>query len=387
MTARRKERENEFAPPSLYFELNANKLGNTHEILSNADRLRRLKESISTPEVKEDQGRQKGNKEQLSMSSTLSFVDKTLSNSYDTLGSIPLPEGSSSANSKDCNEKDQTLFIGSSQSFYTTQSSVIPHWQQSQKDIAVSQFSSGEYASTSRSWEPWGLKQGTVPPHQNEQQLIESQNLNPLQPGVHYFQHSIGQNSQGAQGHNPTLSGLPPQIHLTSQHDSHPNFNSTFTSSDSLKETNVVPNSYMSIPKQDLSAASVEPPAPKKPKVPKLSVVDMRFMNNFDTSSINPEPGRVPDVVGVLYKPGTFSKYRPHGVDGVSDSRSDVRQGEKGTEEQEGAQISGGPHIYTKEQLERQQKELDEQRENTNEAVSDDDRKLQDFLSSIRSST
>ncbi|RUS90746.1 hypothetical protein EGW08_001457 [Elysia chlorotica] len=386
VTARRKERENEFAPPSLYFEQNTKTKSYKPGGLSNSDRLKRLKDSISTSSEKEGKNPPKDNNEQPALPSRLSSEDNTRVNNSDSFGSIPLPEEFPFSHCDEHTVQDQTpvsaghLLCGPQASFNTTE------YQQSQNDVAAWQSYSGQYASIGRSLDLWNQKQDNVLPQQFYQKEQQPQNWYPMQPVGQYFQPSSQHNYQGAQVFNPTQSA---QFHPQNQSYSQYKYDSSFssTSNESLK----VPNSIKQSSKQDppASSAADEPSAPKKPKVPKPLVVDMRFMNNFDTASINPEPGRVPDVGGVPYKPGTFSKYRPHGVDGTSDNtdRPSVGQNKTGVEGQDGAQISGGPLIYTKEQLERQQQELEEQGENSSQVLSDDDRKLQEFLSSVRSST
>ncbi|GFS12499.1 coiled-coil domain-containing protein 174 [Elysia marginata] len=395
VTWRRKERENEFAPPSLYFEENVktHKPSGSNSVLSDTDRLKRLQESVSAPS---------SNQQKSAISSTSLFVDRTAKiSSFD---SIPLPKGPASTHTKDHIGRSEMHLTSANHHHSVPQPSANIAGQQQQQhyqgDSVGPQFFSGGHGNTSNSsWQGWTNTQGMAQAHQ----YCQSTQGPPLphnwyhmyQNNQIYTEYPSGQNSQGSQGWGPhqstTTAGNTNSS--ASQYYSDPNSSSQYTSDNSLKRTTTMTSSDLSRSDPATSSTQNQPctnfPALKKSKVPKLSVVDMRYMNNFDTSSINPEPGRVPDVAGVPYKPGTFSKYRPQGVDGSSNNKSDVGQGEKEAVAQEGAQISGGPLIYTKQQLERQQKELDEQEDKNPEdnADSEDDRKLQEFLSSIRASS
>ena len=359
--------------------------------MSNTDRLNRLKESISLPAVTENHTSNKDKNQQLPPPSAMPFVEKnSMSTPSDPIHSIPVPEGPRSTHCEDHSSQGQPFLPSASHAVSASQPPInTPQHQQYTAHSSVPQCYSGEQASSS--WPNWNPAQSIAQYQQNHQYMQDtagSQDCYPVQHNVQQYQPCPS--GPPSQGWNYTQSAQPLLNHPATQYDDYSITNSsTFTSSDPLNTT-ATPTSGQTCnvpvgnPAQNHTAPD-KPPAPKKSKVSKPSVVDMRFMNNFDTSSINPEPGRVPDVGGVPYKPGTFSKYRPHGTDEHSGSKIAVEESGGGSVAQESAQISGGPLIYTKEQLERQQKELDDQEDNT--AESDDDRKLQDFLSSIRASS
>lgn len=373
VSARRNERENEFAPPPLYFEENKStkKPKDSNNVLSDNERLTRLQESIAA---------QHSNQQSTTNKASIT-VDKPSFKTSNSFNSIPLPAGAVNTESVSHNIECGMPLHSNNSHYIMPQPSTSGLQQQHHTTHAVPQLCLSEQTNRSRqNWDP----PAQVMPSQYHYNSGQSHMWQAMPPNNQYSQYyTCGQSSEGPQVWNPNQQ-IPDDNNTQNSYGPHPISVATSSSSSNT----VTAGTTSGKPKNKWSNSSkqkqqtCEPPSPKKPKVPKLSVVDLRFMNNTDTSSINPEPGKVPDVVGVPYQPGTFSKYRPQGGDGSSNSAIDGAQcGREGV--QDSVEISGGPLIYTKEQLARQQQELDEDTDQPDKGDSDDDRKLQEFLSSI----
>ncbi|GFO03566.1 coiled-coil domain-containing protein 174 [Plakobranchus ocellatus] len=410
LSARREERESEFAPPSIYFDQKTNmpKLSTPRNVLSHKDRLKRLQGSISStsPQIEgaetnevTDQG--KSNEGGCPSASRYDNKPPGAKGSV-PVDSIPLPRGPveedvpvehRNQSSRDMyGDQHQTSSDSRHMERVSQHAADVLQYQQHQAGPQLLQY---QYQGRlpSQHWGHHAQENTLAQQHYcSGQESAMPQHWNPAIGSENSLQQSHGgETSHPSQTWNPAqpTHNLPyhPVSAANYYQDSTPvQANNTYVpSSQPTSPASLCPptSSTQNPPEHD------KPPAAKKAKVPKLSIVDYRYVNNFDTSSINPEPGRVPDVGGIPYKPGTFSKYNPQGLSGTPSSRTE--EGEEKGETKETAQISGGPLIYTKEQLQRQQQELDEQMgvDSSRAAADDDDgdRKLQEFLSSIRAST
>ncbi|BFZ09689.1 hypothetical protein BsWGS_12728 [Bradybaena similaris] len=101
--------------------------------------------------------------------------------------------------------------------------------------------------------------------------------------------------------------------------------------------------SYTNMSASMQSDVSVEP---RKPKIPKMAVVDTRYMKNEDMPPVQPMAVHATSVTAIPYIPGSFTAAKQ-----ATDKLYEESVAESGLK----SQISGNPLLYTADQLARQQ--------------------------------
>ncbi|CAL1548673.1 unnamed protein product [Lymnaea stagnalis] len=326
---RRDERETEFAPPSIYFEKPNEKI----QPLKISDKLRakRLQQSLKVVNVKPE----------------VQNIEQTLDYSQ-----INLPDRAPSP-------------VKDISSCMTSETYLSPETNYSNMIYPTASSSSvqTQSASTNMNSEIHHTWPGTTLPYVNNMSYNYPPPVNSV-GGVVDFQDSMYNFHQYPAWYAHS-TGRP--------------LNSDFNNADTPQHTqpqvqpthtvyNPVSDTRAGNSGSDLNLEKME--APKKPKIPRMAIIDTRYVKNDDTTSADEMTPSSLVVTAVPYTPGSFTAAKIM----LADQHNEAVMGSSSKQ-----QISGGPLIYTAEQQEHQRKQ--------NEAMGtdpDQDKKINEFLSSIR---
>uniref|UniRef100_A0A0B6XY01 CCDC174 alpha/beta GRSR domain-containing protein n=1 Tax=Arion vulgaris TaxID=1028688 RepID=A0A0B6XY01_9EUPU len=360
----REEREQEFAPPSAYFEESKRK---PHQALDKCrvQKPRTLLKTTNTTNC---------SSQQLSVSSEPVPEVKT-ENCSDTYNSETLPSGAATmlhetvslSTTQEQYQNNMNTYTGNS--WNGLHSSGYKHFEQnfydqsshgSQYDQNQQQLGGNPGSQHHNEYQHYFI------PQQQQQYYHQQQLSSQCMP--HLFQHqqynyTYGSGNQQMNGETLTNTGLSNNLGASV-------LGSTGTASVTETTCHVMSNSNS---KTDSSTCE-----PKRPKIPKMFIMDTRYVKNEDVPSMEDITPNA--VTAIPYTPGSFTAAK----------QSNVQQYEEAVAESSiRNQISGAPLLYTAEQLKNQEQLAHD--DSADEVYSQlatgplADKKIHDFLSSLQS--
>lgn len=322
----RDEREPEFAPPSMYFEVPKNRQQHASDI----QRIKRLHASLKTANEDLTSPTNSGNDNLLLSSRCDAAEDKPQGNSrteefiqeYNSSGGEKyqtgeqLPETNPSVAAEQHNQTNGNTdgannWIGS----YYGHEHVQYYGNQS--------VQAGQYA------------------YAQPEIYVESPNVQQYQGYHHYLPLQQQQDTSQWQSAQYVSNTVPHQQYNVDGACNQQQTQFTNAGFSSGAVATGVSNTSMSASMQ--SGVSVEP---RKPKIPKMAVVDTRYMKNEDMPSVQPVAVHAPSVTAIPYIPGSFTAAKQ-----ATDKLYEESVAESGLKNQ----ISGNPLLYTAVQLARQE--------------------------------